>query len=206
MQTKIFLATVLAGVVISVNAANPLLGEVEIKPASKLERDAGVWLDGQYVGYVRDLQGKRKLVLVPGQHALLFKLVGYQDVASSITVEPGEETQYRVSMQPAPNVAYPTKESTARLRLSVEPEDAAVFVNNSYVGHVDQFDGRAGMRLAPGTYRFTIALPGYRSFETELTLRAEQDYEIKTELAKGSLEEQAGVLTTTGGSSNEAAP
>lgn len=193
-RTPLLLGIGLAWTVAAVHAANPLLGEVELKPSSKVERDAGVWLDGQYVGFVKDLRGKRKLVLVPGEHALRFRLVGYRELRSSIVVEPGGETVYRISMQPDPTVAYPSKAGTARLRLSVEPEDAAVFVNRSYVGHVDQFDGRAGMRLAPGTYRFTIALPGYRSFETELTLRAEQDYEIKTELAEGSLDEQAGVL------------
>lgn len=202
---KLLLGIALAGVAGGAYAANPLLGEVELKPSSKIERDAGVWLDGQYVGYVKDLQGKSKLVLVPGEHQLLFRLVGYREMRRSIVVQPGGEVVYRVALDPDPNAAYPSKESTARLRLAVEPEEAAVFVDQSYVGHVDQFDGRAGMRLAPGTYRFTIALPGYRTFETELTLRAEQDYEIKTELAKGRLDEQAGVLTARDGKNAESA-
>jgi hypothetical protein len=176
-------------------AANPIQGEVEIEAASRLERNAGVWLDGQYVGFVKDLEGKGKLVLVPGEHTLLFKLIGYDDVTSTIVVEPGTRKEYRVAMAQAADVSYPEKENTAQLRISVKPEEAAIFVNDSYVGHIDRFDGRRGMRLSPGTYRFTIALPGYQSFETELTLRAGQVYEIKTELPKGRLGEQAGELT-----------
>jgi len=196
MRKGILLSTVLLlGAVPSAFAANPLLGEVELLPATKVERDVGVWLDGQYLGFIKDLRGKGKLVLVPGRHELLFKLVGYEDVASDITVEPGEHKQYRVAMREAPNVTYPEKGNTAQLRISVEPADAAIFVDGAYVGHVDRFKGRKGMRLAPGTYRFTIALPGFQSFETELTLRSGQTYEIKTELPKGPLGDQAEPLT-----------
>lgn len=175
-------------------AQSPLLGELELKAATRSERNAGVWLDGQYVGFVGDLRGGDRLVLVPGSHELLFRLIGYQDVSTSITIEPDQKAEYVVSMEPRPGVTYPSKEDTARLRIEVEPSDAAVFVDRTFVGHVDRFDDRSGMRIEPGTYRFTIALPGYESFQTELTLRARQTYEIKTELAKGRLSDQAAEL------------
>lgn len=176
-------------------AGNPILGEIELEAASKLEQNAGVWFDGQYVGYVKDLRGKNKLVALPGEHALLVKLVGYEDVARTIVVDPGGQKQYRVSMRETENLTYPAKEETARVRLSVEPDEAAVFVNGTFAGHVDRFNGRAGMRLATGTYQFTIALPGYRSFDTELSVRAGQDYELRTELAEGGYIDQAVELT-----------
>jgi len=178
-------------------AANPLLGEVEITAATRLERDAGVWVDGQYVGLVRDLRGSSRLVLVPGERQLSFKLIGYQDVEQTIVVEPGRMARYRITMNEAPDLTYPDEADTAQVRLTVEPAEAAVFVNGNYVGHVDRFDGRKGMLLSAGAYRFTIALPGYQSFETELTLRAAQTYEIKTTLLAGSVEEQAELLTSS---------
>lgn len=187
-------AAVLAFVTGTVQAQNRLQGELELKPASGTERDAGVWLDGQYVGHVSDLRGGDSLVLVPGQHDLLFRLVGYEDLRHSVTIEPGEETEFRVSMAPKPDAVYPSKEDTARLRIEVEPSDAAIFVDQAFVGHVARFDGRRGMRIAPGTYRFTIALPGYESFQTELTLREQQTYEIKTKLKRGNLSDQAAQL------------
>ena len=175
-------------------AANPLQGEVELKAAGKIERNAGLWLDGQYVGFVKDLEGNGKLVLLPGEHQLVFKLIGYNDVTSTIVVEPGSSKQYRVAMLPNPNATYPDENNTAQLRISVKPEEAAIFVNDSYVGHIDRFDGRRGMRLSAGTYRLTIALPGYEAFNTEITVRAGQSYEIKAELPKGPLDEQAAEL------------
>jgi hypothetical protein len=175
-------------------AAGSLQGEIELQPASRLERDAGVWVDGQYVGFVKDLEGRDRLALVPGAHELLFKLIGNEDVAATIVVEPGTRKKYRVTMRERSDVTYPDEKSTAQLRLAVKPSEAAIFVNDSYVGHVDRFGGRAGMRLAPGSYRFTIALPGYQPFNTELTVRAGQTYEIKTELPKGELGDQADAL------------
>ncbi len=180
-----------------VHAANPVLGEVELNPASRVERNAGLWLDGQYVGFVKDLEGNGKLVLLPGAHKLLFKLIGYDDLTSTIVVEPSSRKRYRVAMLPKPDAAYPDESNTAQLRIAVKPERAAIFVNDSYVGHIDQFDGRRGMRLKAGTYRVTIALPGYEAFNTELTVRAGQSYEVKTELPKGSLDEQAAALITS---------
>ena len=70
-----------------------------------------------------------------------------------------------------------------------------MFIDEAFVGHVDRYDDRGGMRILPGTYRFTIALPGYETFHTELTMRAQQTYEIKTELAPGNLSDQAEQLT-----------
>jgi hypothetical protein len=195
MRKDILLGTILTLWGAQALAANPLLGEVELEAASKAERDAGVWLDGQYVGFVRNLHGKGRLVLVPGEHRLLFKLIGFQDVRSTIVVEPDARAKFKVAMQAADNVLYPAKDATAKLRLDVEPEEAAIFVNDRYVGYIDRFNGARGMRLAPGKYRFTIALPGYESFETELNVRANQTYELKTELRKGPLGDQAQALT-----------
>jgi len=178
-------------------ADGPILAEVALRSTSKVERDAGVWLDGQYMGYLKELRGKSRLVLVPGEHELLLKLAGYQDLRDTIVVEPGERHIYRVAMQADPDAVYPDRNQTATLRISVEPERAAVFVNDVYAGHVDRFNGRRGVRMSAGTYRVKIALPGYRTFETEITLRADQDYEIKTELPRGSIAEATDPLIAT---------
>jgi hypothetical protein len=192
--------TVLLGIAASCAAAGafaapPLQGEVEIQAASRIERSAGVWLDGQYVGAVNELDNRGRLVLLPGEHELTFKLIGYEDVTSTIVVEPGVRQDYRIAMTGSADAVYPEKANTAQLRVDVKPDDAAIFVNESFVGRSDRFGARKGMRLSPGDYRVTIALPGYQSFDAELSLRAGQTYEIKTELTKGPVEDQAPELS-----------
>jgi len=177
-------------------AGNPMLGEVRLEPATRAERDAGVWVDGQYLGFVKELDGRDRLVLVPGRHEIRVKLAGYEELVSTVTVEPGETRRYVVRLEPLATVTYPDPDQTATLRLSVEPERAALFVNGVYAGHVDRYSGRKGVRLRAGTHRIRIALPGYRPFETEITLLANQRYEIKTELAKGTLDDQPEDLGT----------
>jgi hypothetical protein len=194
-NAAVFLSVVATYAATSALAAPPLQGEVEIEAASRIERSAGVWLDGQYVGAVNELDGKGRLVLVPGEHQLLFKLVGYEDATRTIVVEPGTRQEHRIAMSPAAGARYPNEDDTARLQIDVKPEAAAIFINDSFVGRTDRFGGRAGMRLSPGTYRVTVALPGYEAFNAELSLRVGQTYEIETELKKGPLDDQADALT-----------
>ncbi len=66
-----------------------------------------------------------------------------------------------------------------------------MFVNDRYVGHVDQFRGfRKSLGLKPGTYKIHITLPGYQPFDSEITLLKQQKYEIKTTLQKGNAGDQ----------------
>jgi len=43
--------------------------------------------------------------------------------------------------------------------------------------------------ISPGKHHVKVELPGYRTFETEVTLLAGQKSEVKTELVKGSVEQ-----------------
>lgn len=172
-------------------AANPLFGEIELDVASKVEKNAGVWLDGQYLGHVRELRGNGQLVLPPGEHRVLVKLIGFENLERSVIVEPGQSQKIHVALVPDASVQYASEDELAELKLAVEPEEAAVFVNDIYSGYVDQFNGRRGMRMGPGVYAVRIALPGYDSFETEITIAANQEYEIKTKLRKASIVDQS---------------
>jgi len=40
-------------------------GEVRFTADDQDERDAGVWIDGKYAGYVKELKGDRKVLLPP---------------------------------------------------------------------------------------------------------------------------------------------
>jgi hypothetical protein len=189
------MAIVALGIAADASGDNPLLGEIQLQAASKIDLDAGVWLDDQYVGFVKDLRGNGRIVTVPGEHRLLFQLVGYEDVERSFVVEPGEQKLFRLKMREQSEASYPDKADTARVRFEVEPDTAAVFVNGEFVGPVNRFDGRSGMRMSAGTYQFKIALPGYQAFATEMTVISGQTYEVKTKLPKGSIGDQAAELT-----------
>jgi hypothetical protein len=173
-------------------AGNDIMGEIQFVGASKVEKTSGVWVDGQYVGYLKELKGSKKVVVLPGQHEIAVKQAGYQDFTQKVILEPGQKHVIQVAMQKNPAAQYP--DATAQIKMSVSPNRAAVFLDDQFVGHVDEFDGPGqALLVAPGKHRVKITLPGYRTFETELNLLAEQKFELKTDLFKGSII-QAGPL------------
>src|SRR5215467_10961941 len=103
-----------------------VLGEVELQGATKVERDSGVWVDGGYVGFLKELHGDMKLMLLPGDHEISVRQSGYDDFLRRIVVEPGQVQTVRVTMHLSPRVQIP--DVTATLKLNVEPGRAAVFL------------------------------------------------------------------------------
>jgi hypothetical protein len=47
-------------------AQNQVLGEVQFVSKTKVEKTSGVWIDGQYVGYVGELKDDKKVLLLSG--------------------------------------------------------------------------------------------------------------------------------------------
>jgi PEGA domain len=186
---KSFVFTFLSCMVLLAGAAyaeNQVLGEIEINGASKVEKTSGVWIDGQYVGYVKELKGERKLLLLPGEHYIVVRQSGYEDFKQPVVVEPGTKKVLAVKMVKDPRTHAP--QITSQVKLDVNPERAAVFLDNAFVGHVSEFSGLGrAMLLNPGTHRIKIELPGYQAFETEISLLPNQKYTVKTELARGSI-------------------
>jgi hypothetical protein len=170
-------------------AGNEILGELALRPATRVEKNAGVWVDGQYLGFLKELKGKRKVLLLPGDHQVAFKLAGFLDIERTISMSPGERKTYKVKMAKNAEVRYPDRAESGRVHIDVEPQRAAVFVDGNYAGHVNEFNGRSGLWVRAGTYEFKIALPGYQSFVTQLTVNKGQRYRLATELAKGDFDE-----------------
>src|SRR5580658_6192898 len=167
----------------SMYAGNDVMGEIQFEGKSHVEKTSGVWVDGEYVGYLKELKGSKKVLLLPGAHVITVRQDGYQDFTERILVHPGEREVVRVAMEKAPTGLLP--DVTAVVKIAVNPSRAAVFMDGLFVGHVGEFEGLGrGMLVAPGTHRIKIALPGYQTFETDIDPLANQKVEIKTDLVK----------------------
>jgi hypothetical protein len=168
----------------ALHADNKVLGEIELIGASKVESTSGVWVDGQYVGYLGELKGSKKLLLLPGEHDITVRTGGYLDFNQKVVAKSGEKQTIEVRLEKDTRVEMPR--ITAQIKLEVKPDRAAVFVDGVYVGHIAEFQGVGrAMLVAPGKHKITISLPGYQNFETEIDLVANQKSAIKTELVKG---------------------
>jgi hypothetical protein len=168
------------------SAQGQVMGKIHFVGASKVEKTSGVWIDGNYVGYLGELKEDNTVLLLPGEHEIAVRQSGYQDFTQKVVVEPGKQVVLRVAMAKDPRAQYPNV--TAKVKLEVTPERAAVFVDDGFVGHVEEFRGVGrSMLISPGKHRIKIALPGYRTFETEINLLPKQTFTLKTELVKGSI-------------------
>jgi len=187
--------TVILAVVVAIGLAqaeDKVQSELKFVAHTKADKTAGVWIDGQYVGFVKELNGDKKITLLPGKHEVVVRQAWYKDYVEQIVLEPGQTTVVNVALlkEAKPN----TLEATGELKISATPTRAAVFVDNQFAGNVSEFYGAGkAMLLTPGRHNIRVALPGYLPFETVVDLRAHQKLKIQTELVKGSITE-AGTL------------
>jgi hypothetical protein len=164
-------------------AENDVMGEIQFDGKSHVEKTSGVWVDGAYVGYLKELKGSKKVLLLPGEHVITVRQDGYQDFTKRILVQPGQKEVVRVAMAKTPTGPLP--DVTATVKIAVNPSRAAVFLDGLFVGHVGECEGMGrGMLIAPGTHQIRIALPGYQTFETDINPLADQTVEIKTDLVR----------------------
>jgi hypothetical protein len=167
---------------------NQVLGEVQFDGQTNVEKTSGVWVDGEYVGYVKELKGSKKILLLPGEHVISVRQNGYQDFVQTVVLQPGQTQVVRVTMDKAATGPMPADDELATIRIDVNPSRAAVFVDERFVGHVGEFGGVGkSMLVVPGAHRIRIALPGYETFESDINPRPRQKVEVKTDLVKSEI-------------------
>src|SRR5437762_3809212 len=131
------------------HAQSQVLGEVKLVGKTKADKTSGVWVDGQYLGYIDELKSEKKLMLMPGEHEMTVRQAGYTDFTKKVVVEPHKKTEVQVVMLKDPRTRLPTV--TSLIKLKVTPDRAAVFVDDAFAGNVTEFSGVGhGMLVSPG--------------------------------------------------------
>jgi hypothetical protein len=182
---KLLLVWILTLMVAVASAENKVLGEVQLQGASKVEKDSGVWVDGQYLGYLKELKGNKKILLLPGEHDIVVRQDGYEDFHTTVALQPAEKKVVAVKM--VKDLRFRMPSVFSEIKLAVNPNRAAVFVDGLFVGHAAEFDGLVhSLLVAPGHRKITISLPGYQTFQTEVDLAPKQKFKLKTELVKSA--------------------
>ena len=156
--------------------------ELRLIPESRVERLAGVWVDGAYVGYVDEFKGRTTLSLTPGKHTLLIREKGMKDMSRDLDLAPGGALDLTVKMlEPEPE-AGPAGE-TGDLKINVFPDSAAVFVDGRFEGPVVQFGGiTRTLKLSAGKHDVKISQSGYQDYVTTVDIEANQQSTIENRL------------------------
>jgi hypothetical protein len=140
-------------------------GEVRFTTDNQYERDAGVWIDGKYAGYVKELKGDRKVMLPAGEHEISIRQAGFKELTKKVIVDPDQPQTIAVVLEENPQLTFPGSDA-AELRLDIRPKRAAVFMDDHYMGHGSDFGGRFhSMLVTPGKHILKVTLDGYEPYE-----------------------------------------
>src|SRR5260370_6843937 len=162
-----------------------VVGGIQFERTTNVDKTSGVWVDKQYGGYVKELKGSKKVLLLPGEHVISVRQNGYQDFVQTVVLQPGQTQIIRVTMDKAATGPMPPDAELATIRINVNPSRAAVFVDDRFVGHVAEFGGLGrAMLVVPRTHRIRIALPGYETFETDINPLPKHKDDLKIDLVK----------------------
>lgn len=144
------------------------MGEVRFTADNQDERDAGVWIDGKYAGYVKELKGDRKVMLPAGEHEISIRQAGFKELTTKVVVNPDQPQIVPVVLEENPKLTYPGS-NAAELRLDIRPKRAAVFMDDHYMGHGSDFGGRFhSMLVTPGKHTLKVTLDGYEPYEMQI--------------------------------------
>ena len=141
--------------------------------------DAGVFLNGQYVGPAHRFTLSEKYPIPAGEVEVAFRDPRYEDYVTKVTVRPGKTTKVKYSMKKM----EPAKPPFGRLRLGGgEPESlisvaagdvGAVYINDRFMGYVDQLNNAGGgLLLNPGTYNLHVSSSRFGEIRQNVTIEA----------------------------------
>lgn len=79
--------------------------------------------------------------------------------------------------------ARDVRREAGHLRLSIEPDDASVYLDGQFVGTAEELASlRAGLLVDAGEHTLSIVRPGHKAVDRELTVEAGEEVEIELEL------------------------
>src|SRR6266496_4392113 len=120
----VLMLAALCALAATLSAQTDILGEVQLEGVSNVEKSSGVWVDGQYVGYLNELKGSKKILLLPGDHNISVRQNGYQDFTQAIVLQPRETQIIHVSMDKAATGPMPADAELATIKINVNPSRA----------------------------------------------------------------------------------
>lgn len=115
----------------------------------------GIFVDGKYLGPAANFKKSRTYVVPAGEHEVLLTEPRYKDYTTKVTIEPGKTFHLKHAMDALPTPQGPF----GRLRITTGKSDkfSPVYINNKFMGHVDEFSNpEQGLLIPPGDYEVKI--------------------------------------------------
>ncbi len=134
---------------------------------------AGLFIDGKYAGPAENFHISIPYDVSPGEHTIRLVDPRYEDYETTVTAEAGKTTKFDFKMTPK---AIPTPPFGQSRTIQGASKYTAVYLNQQYVGHVDEFSNISQRLLVPpGGYLIRFENPETgASYEESITITANQ--------------------------------
>lgn len=137
---------------------------------------AGVFLDGKYLGPAANFAKARTYSVPAGEHELKLDEPRYKSITKKVTVTAGKQTTVSEKMEALPVPKPPF----GRIRTESQDKYAAVYLNDKFYGHADEFSNCSqGLLVPPGTYEIRIEPKGGSPVRQKVTVEANKIVIVK---------------------------
>jgi hypothetical protein len=141
--------------------------------------DAGVFINGQYVGPASRFTVPEKYATPAGDVEVSFKDPRYEEYTTKVTVRAKKTTHIKYSLkkleEPKPPFGrFRLGGGEAESFISIAAGDTgAVYINDRYYGYVDELNNPGGgLLLPPGTYDLHVVSPTFGDIRQKITIEA----------------------------------
>ena len=141
--------------------------------------DAGVFINGQYVGPATRFTVPEKYPAPAGDVEVTFKDPRYEDYTTKVTVRAKKTTKIKFALkkleEPKPPFGrFRLGGGEAESFISIAAGDTgAVYINDKFFGYVDELNNiGGGILLKPGTYDLHVVSPIYGEIRQKITIEA----------------------------------
>jgi hypothetical protein len=143
---------------------------------------AGVFVDGKYLGPAANFGMTRKYALPAGEHEVVLRDPRCQDFSTKVTITAGKTTTLSQTLQPATLASPPF----GLLKVDGGSKYDAVYVNEKFMGHLDEFNNFAqGLLLNPGEYNLkVVSADGKTELEQKIKIEEKKTVHIHVGAAK----------------------
>ncbi len=148
--------------------------------------DAGLFVDGKYLGPAVRYTFAVKYQVEEGTHEVVLQDPRYEDFKTTVTVKAGEVTdlKYELTKLPEPKGPFGTlkfgRGKPETFMSMVVGDTSAVYLNGRFVGHLEEMNHvGTGLLLPPGKYELRCSSPMYGEINQTVEVVAGKTTKVK---------------------------
>ena len=132
---------------------------------------AGVFVDGKYVGPAANFKKARKYPVAAGEHEVKIVDPRYEEYTAKVTVREGKTSVITEKLKALP----PAKPPFGMIRTLSTDKFAAVYINDKFYGHADEFSNPSQrLLLPPGEYTIRVVPASGSPHEEKIKVEADK--------------------------------